>query len=172
MNTELAGKNGDQMEQPPIQPQVIETPPPSMEVFCPHCQTRLSVMPQFAGSTLTCPKCEGKFQAPLPVAGARQGSQIRSALSTEANSKKLTAGLCGIMLGGLGVHKFILGYNNAGGIMLGVWLTGLITGMCIGIPLLATMAMSVIGLIEGIIYITKTDDEFHQTYILQRREWF
>src|ERR1700745_3825598 len=33
-------------------------------------------------------------------------------------SKKMAAGLCGILLGSLGVHKFILGYNTEGIIML------------------------------------------------------
>ena len=31
---------------------------------------------------------------------------------------------------------------------------------------------SVIGLIEGIIYLTKTDPEFYQTYMVERRAWF
>lgn len=32
----------------------------------------------------------------------------------EANSKKIAAGICGILLGGLGIHKFILGYSTEG----------------------------------------------------------
>lgn len=30
----------------------------------------------------------------------------------------------------------------------------------------------IVGLIEGIIYLTKTDEEFYQAYVAQRREWF
>ena len=32
--------------------------------------------------------------------------------------------------------------------------------------------MGVIGLIEGIIYLTKTDEEFVATYVTNKREWF
>ena len=28
--------------------------------------------------------------------------------------KKIAAGVCGILLGALGIHKFILGYNTQG----------------------------------------------------------
>ena len=72
----------------------------------------------------------------------------------------------------MGVHKFILGMNAAGAIMLSVWLVGIITGMCLFLPLLASLAMNVIGLVERIIYLTKSDEEFYQTYGVQRKEWF
>ena len=94
-----------------------------------------------------------------------------SDVQTFAN-KKIAAGICGILLGGLGVHKFILGLNTAGSIMLVVWISGILTGMCVIVPLLATMAMNVIGLVEGIIYLTKTDEDFYQTYAIQKKEWF
>ena len=32
--------------------------------------------------------------------------------------------------------------------------------------------MEVIGIIEGIIYLTKTDQEFYQIYEAQQKEWF
>jgi TM2 domain-containing membrane protein YozV len=82
---------------------------------------------------------------------------------SEASSKKMAAGICGILLGGLGVHKFILGYTTAGVIML------LISLLSCGI--LAAVS-GVIGIIEGIIYLTKTDDEFYETYIIGKKEWF
>ena len=81
--------------------------------------------------------------------------------------KKLAAGLCGILLGGLGIHKFILGYQNEGIIMLVIWLVGLIF-FC-GIP---SMVISVIGIVEGIMYLTKSDEEFAQTYIMGKKPWF
>ena len=56
--------------------------------------------------------------------------------------------------------------------MLSVFLVGLATGMCIIIPLLASVAMQVIGLAEGIIYLTKSDGEFYQTYAIQKKDWF
>ena len=92
---------------------------------------------------------------------------------SEAASKKLAAGLCGILLGGFGVHKFILGYNSAGAIMLAVTLAtfaGTIATCGITAPL--CIVMGVIGLAEGIIYLTKSDDDFYQTYMVGTKEWF
>jgi TM2 domain-containing membrane protein YozV len=85
--------------------------------------------------------------------------------------KKIAAGICGILLGGLGVHKFILGYTMEGGIMLGAWLAGIVLS-CLFFPILASIAMGVIGLIEGIIYLTKSDEEFVNTYVNNKRGWF
>ena len=111
---------------------------------------------------------------PTAQSGSRQFQGVYSA-PTEVQifaSKKIAAGICGILLGGLGVHKFILGLNTAGIIMLVVWLVGLLTGVCIIVPLFASIAMGIIGLIEGIIYLTKTDEDFYQTYAIQKKEWF
>jgi TM2 domain-containing membrane protein YozV len=77
-------------------------------------------------------------------------------------SKKIAAGICAILLGCLGVHKFILGYTTEGVIML------LGTLLTCGIGSIVT---SVIGLAEGIIYLTKTDEEFVNTYIVNKKGW-
>jgi TM2 domain-containing membrane protein YozV len=91
---------------------------------------------------------------------------LASTIATRA-SNKVPAGVCGILLGGLGVHKFILGYTGAGLIML---LVGLVGGMLTcGV---ATGLVHLIGLIEGIIYLCKTDEEFVRVYVDGRREWF
>lgn len=82
-------------------------------------------------------------------------------------SKKIAAGICGILLGPLGVHKFILGYTGAGLIMLLVTLLGGIVTCGI-----SSWVIWVIGLIEGIIYLTKSDAEFVRTYVEGRKEWF
>jgi TM2 domain-containing membrane protein YozV len=73
--------------------------------------------------------------------------------------KKIIAGICGILLGTFGVHKFVLGYTKEGIIML---VLGFVTCGLIGI----------VGLIEGIIYLTKTDEEFVNTYITNQKHWF
>jgi TM2 domain-containing membrane protein YozV len=73
--------------------------------------------------------------------------------------KKIVAGLCGILLGGLGVHKFILGYTTEGVIQIA--LTFITCGLG-----------SVIGLVEGIIYLTKSDEDFVRTYIQGHKGWF
>jgi TM2 domain-containing membrane protein YozV len=81
----------------------------------------------------------------------------------EANSKKVAAGVCAIVLGSLGIHKFILGMNTAGLIML------LSTLLTCG---LAAAVFHVVGLVEGILYLTKSDEEFYRVYIVGKKEWF
>lgn len=78
-------------------------------------------------------------------------------------SNKIPAGICGILLGSLGVHKFILGYTGAGLVMLLVTLLS-----CFVLSPL----MHLIGLIEGIIYLCKSDEEFVRVYVEGRKEWF
>ena len=73
--------------------------------------------------------------------------------------KKIAAGICGILLGGLGIHKFILGYTKEGIIQI------VISVFTCGIG-------SLIGLIEGIIYLTKSDEDFVKTYITNKKGWF
>ena len=77
--------------------------------------------------------------------------------------KKVTAGICGILLGGLGVHKFIIGQSTAGIIML------LVTLLTCGI---GATVMTIIGLIEGIMYLTKSDEDFVREYIIEGKAWF
>ncbi|HSI09674.1 MAG: TM2 domain-containing protein [Rariglobus sp.] len=77
--------------------------------------------------------------------------------------KKIAAGICGILIGALGIHKFILGYTTAGIIMI------LVTVLTLGF---GGFVMGIIGLIEGIIYLTKSDDEFVATYVTGKKAWF
>ena len=92
------------------------------------------------------------------------GNSDWSALDlTEVSNKKLAAGLLGIFLGSFGIHKFVLGYTKAGLIML------LLTVLTCGV---AGFVMGVIGLIEGLIYLTQTPQEFKATYLEGRKEWF
>jgi TM2 domain-containing membrane protein YozV len=75
--------------------------------------------------------------------------------------KKVAAGICAILLGYLSIHKFILGLTTPGIIML------LLTVTCVGYPV-----MHIIGIIEGIIYLTKSDEEFYRFYALEKKGWF
>ena len=142
---------------------------PAMTVQCPHCSAQLSASPSAAGQVSSCTHCGGKFQLPVPTAQIPRTPE--QSIRKEIADKKLAAGLCGILIGGFGVHKFILGYNNAGIIMLSVSLAGTFLGACLVIPLLIPVALQVIGLVEGILYLTKDDDEFYQTYVARKREW-
>ncbi|NJN59357.1 MAG: TM2 domain-containing protein [Leptolyngbyaceae cyanobacterium SL_5_9] len=82
---------------------------------------------------------------------------------SQGADKKVAAGVCGILLGALGVHKFILGYTTEGLVML------LVSILTCGF---GAAVMGVIGLVEGIIYLTKSDEEFVSTYILSKKGWF
>ena len=66
-------------------------------------------------------------------------------------SSKIPAGICGILLGSLGIHKFILSYTGAGLVML---LLTVLT--CFAL----SPVLGIIGLIEGIIYLCKSDEDF------------
>ncbi len=72
--------------------------------------------------------------------------------------KKVMIGIIAILLGAFGVHKFMMGYTKEGAIQL-------VLSLCTGIG-------GIIGLIEGIMYLTKSDEEFVRTYIQGRKGWF
>ncbi|MEG0916437.1 MAG: NINE protein [Myroides sp.] len=89
----------------------------------------------------------------------------------DANSKKILAGILAIFLGHLGIHKFVLGYNTEGIILLIMGLVGYVTA-CFIVGYFVLFVAGVIGLIEGIIYLTKSDEDFFNTYIRNRKPWF
>lgn len=86
-------------------------------------------------------------------------------------NKKILAGILAIILGSLGVHKFLLGYNKEGFILLGFTLISYVLA-CFIIGAFLVWIPAVIGLIEGIIYLTKTDEEFYNTYQIGKKPWF
>jgi TM2 domain-containing membrane protein YozV len=118
--------------------------------FCSTCGASIHALAEI------CPHC-GVRQAPPFPAGAPFSPVV---------SNRLAAGICGILVGWLGVHKFILGYTNEGVIMLVASLVGV--ALC-GIP---TLVMTVIGIVEGVIYLTKTDEDFNRIYQVGRKGWF
>jgi TM2 domain-containing membrane protein YozV len=87
------------------------------------------------------------------------------------DNKKILAGILAILFGSLGIHKFILGYNKEGGILLAVTLIGYAT-TCIVVGAFFFWIPGLIGLIEGIIYLTKSDEEFYNTYQVGHKPWF
>jgi TM2 domain-containing membrane protein YozV len=91
--------------------------------------------------------------------------------SAGGDNKKILVGVLAILFGQLGVHKFILGYQKEGIIMLVATVIGYAT-MCFIIGSFIVMATAIIGLIEGIIYLTKSDAEFYNTYQVGKKPWF
>ena len=81
----------------------------------------------------------------------------------EANRLKILAGVLALVVGSLGIHKFVLGCTGAGLVMLlaSVLSFGILAG-----------PMTIIAMIEGIIYLTRSDRVFLESYVLQQRSWF
>ncbi|MBD0373199.1 MAG: TM2 domain-containing protein [Pyrinomonadaceae bacterium] len=127
-----------------------------MAIYCPRCNA------QNADTAQVCYVC----QSPLTGGGAAYqpvqqayGSSGPPAQQIPGADKKVIAGILGIVAGGFGVHKFILGYTTEGIIQI------VLTFITCGIG-------SIIGLVEGIIYLTKSDEEFVRTYIQNKKGWF
>ncbi|MFM9117917.1 MAG: NINE protein [Planctomycetota bacterium] len=164
-------------------------PPPQLDVGCPYCQARMMLPVNQAGSLVLCSQCQGQFQIPIPtghVASTNPFSdrEIPPSLATAYSAtsslnpdkrafieKKILAGIMGLLFGGLGVHKFVLGFTNAGLIMLAITIAGIV-GSCLFVPALAAGAMSIIGFVEGSIYLTKSDEDFYHQYAIQKKDWF
>lgn len=69
--------------------------------------------------------------------------------ATTGERNRVVAALFAIFLGGLGVHKFYLGQVGAGVIyLIFFW----------------TLIPAIIGFIEGIIYLTMSDEAFSEKY--------
>ena len=97
-----------------------------------------------------------------PVEPQYQAAPVAGRLPSKSK-EKVVAGILAILLGSLGIHKFYLGYTTAGIIML---LISLLTfGVGAGI-------MAIIGLVEGIMYLTKSDEDFDATYVVGNKAWF
>ncbi|MDR2105134.1 MAG: NINE protein [Deferribacteraceae bacterium] len=97
-------------------------------MLCPYCKEEI------AEGAVKCKHCGTMF----------------ASLQRPANYKdKVAAGLLGILLGGIGVHKFYLGKAGLGIIyLLFCW----------------TAIPAIIGLIEGIIYLTQSQEDFDAKY--------
>jgi TM2 domain-containing membrane protein YozV len=110
--------------------------------YCTNCQAFLS------------PPVGGGYQ---PMQSVNQNAMVD--WQKAGADKKMIAGILGILVGGFGIHKFMLGYTTEGIIMI------VITIVTCGLG-------QIIGLIEGIIYLTKSDEDFVQTYIQNKKGWF
>lgn len=99
------------------------------------------------------------YPDPAPSAAA-----VATALLGHKN--RIVAGLLAFFVGSFGIHKFYLGYNGAGIIML---ICSLLGWVLLWIP---TAIVALIALIEAVIYFTRSDAQFHDTYEVGRRPWF
>jgi hypothetical protein len=81
-----------------------------------------------------------------PECGVRQ----TSGYPTDEGPDRTTTAIFALLLGGLGAHHFYLG-NTLRGVLylLFVW----------------TLIPAIVSLVEGILYLTKSDEEFHNKYV-------
>ena len=143
-------------------------------MFCRNCGKEVSPQAVACPGCGVPPKVEKKFchncgtaTQPNQALCTQCGVSLMASPGLTGDKNKLAAGLLGIFLGGLGIHKFYLGYNKEGIIMLAVGVGGGIL-TCGAV----TCVVSIIGLIEGIIYISKSDEEFNATYVANQKFWF
>lgn len=127
-----------------------------MTRYCTKCG---AVNDDVAQNCIACQTPLSPVSGYQPMQSVNQGVQGGMNQQLPGADKKMVAGICGILLGGFGVHKFILGYTTEGIIQ-------------IVITLLTCGAGSIIGIVEGIIYLTKSDEEFVRTYIQNKKGWF
>lgn len=121
----------------------------------------------------TCQQSQGPWQANQayspPYTQQPYGQPYQQPYAQAAPNTKdhVAAGLLAIFLGSLGIHKFYLGYNTPGFIMLAVTIVGSIFSLGI-----AGLAMVVISIVEGVLYLSKSQTEFEQVYVFNKKEWF
>jgi TM2 domain-containing membrane protein YozV len=156
-------------------------------VTCPSCSANLKAPDAAAGKRVKCPKCTSTIEVPAaelppvleeeftdeaPPISARGGAVQRRATEAgagfpepppEGQSNRVAAGVLAIVIGSLGIHKFIVGNTTPGLIML------LVTVLTCGF---GGIVMHIIGIIEGIKYLMMSDAEFYQTYIVDKKGWF
>lgn len=87
-------------------------------------------------------------------------------VAVHGDKNKFIAGLLALFFGTFGVHKFYLGFNKAGLIMLACTLLGWV------LVFIPTMIVGVVAFIEAFIYMTRSDEQFQETYEIRRKEWF
>jgi TM2 domain-containing membrane protein YozV len=106
---------------------------------------------------------EARADEALAVYGIAPASPFAGGAGTP---NKLVAALLALFLGTIGIHKFYLGYNKAGLIMLLVAVFGAI------LLFVPTMIIAVIAFVEAITYLMTPDEEWYQRYVVGERPWF
>lgn len=109
---------------------------PTDTIFCQACGKNMSAQAH------ACPQCGHPTSATQSVTASM--SQGTPAVAGPPKSR-IAAGVLGLLIGGLGIHKFYLGKVGLGIVyILFSW----------------TFVPAIIGFIEGIIYLVQSDEEF------------
>lgn len=78
----------------------------------------------------------------------------------------IAAGILAIFFGVLGIHKFYMGFANTGFLVLAITIIGSL--LTFGT---AALIMQLIAIVEGIVYLVKTQSQFEQDYVIGKRKW-
>lgn len=95
------------------------------------------------------------YPDPSPVSARQEGEK-----------NKVVAALLAFFLGGFGAHKFYIGANGAGIVMLLCTLLGWV------LAFIPTGIIWTISIIEAAIYLTRSDDDFYRNYEVGKKSWF
>lgn len=125
--------------------------------FCIKCGVAKGVGNQYCAN---CGKPVNPNQAVCLNCGCQLNGPVKAKGGNAANGgtdgkSKVTAGLLGIFLGCFGVHNFYLGYTKKAVIQVCVSGIAILLSCCtFGITLIATLGISIWGLVEGILILT------------------
>ncbi len=142
-------------------------------MFCKNCGQEVDANAVVCTSCGCAPKAGDKFcgncgvaVSPDQVVCVKCGAALRSVPGSDKKDRTIAA-LLAILLGGFGAHMFYLGNTQSAVIRLVVALAA--GSVTLG---LSAFVMGIIGLVEGIIYLTKTDEEFEVVYVKGQKAWF
>lgn len=99
---------------------------------------------------------------PPPATPLRPPTEQPSAQPWAADSRERrhTVGVLAVALGFLGIHKFLLGYRLAGVLLL------------VASFLSCGTVSWLIGVIEGYLLLTMSDEDFYRAHVVGRKTWF
>jgi hypothetical protein len=122
---------------------------------CPRCDAVYELPVGRCGQTIGCVGCQGPLIVPhpAPVVGV-----LADDPDADANATRITAGVLACTLGAFGVHRLYLGHYGVASAQLALGLLGLL------FPLLLLVAAAV-GVVEGVVLLTRSDLEFRRKYL-------
>ncbi|MGI6534962.1 MAG: TM2 domain-containing protein [Eggerthellaceae bacterium] len=174
---ELRREAGDASPEPPAAYPVSESGPGSAEASSERDDA--AVRPGTAGAAVRSDASSSPddivdaiaLQSEAEARGNRGSEAAATVLYEEApfvpSKDHVAAALLAILLGCFGIHKFYLGYTTAGFITLGITIVGGV--FTLGV---AAAVMALVGIVEGILYLTESQSKFESTHVLHVREWF